>query len=333
MWLYVVNSAALDNVCRPALARSLPLPPGSERHVPSPAACAEHSTMVDTASLLLLTGVLSRPTMLLSLRGAWGVTHAATSGQVRHSHIGAAALFVPPSTTLTTLPFAPVANPSRRQPAALQKAQSIQVQGPLGTVLVPLAEYVQLKWDERPKELAASEPRKLVLSVVDETIKAQRSTWGLTRALLSNAIEGVEEGHTLVLRLVGVGYRAVVEADPFPRPDKFDVALTSAPTNFTTSEQHRYYVERVADEAKKQGAEKKRLALRLGYSHPIYLPIPRGITCTTPAPTRIVVKGTDKERVGLFASQIRRWRKPEPYKGKGVFVGDETIKLKTPKKK
>jgi large subunit ribosomal protein L6 len=199
---------------------------------------------------------------------------------------------------------------------------------------VPLPDFVQLKWDEGQNSASADEPKKLSLVVQDSTIKTQRSVWGLTRALLSNAIEGVEEGHALVLRLVGVGYRAAIETDPFPRPDKFDIALSSTPSNFETAEQQMYYAKEVQEAAAKpENKIKQRLSLRLGYSHPIFMPIPRGITCTTPAPTRIIVKGTNKEQVGLFASQIRNWRKPEPYKGKGVFVGDETIKLKTAKKK
>jgi large subunit ribosomal protein L6 len=190
-----------------------------------------------------------------------------------------------------------------------------------------------LNWDDQPEGSTSTEPRKLLLSVQDSTEKRQHSTWGLTRALLSNAIEGVEEGHTMILRLVGVGYRATIETDPFPRPNKFEVALTSTPANFETKDQRDYYEKWTSEQAKDVGPDKKRLALRLGYSHPIYLPIPRGITCSTPATTRIVIKGTDKDQVGLFASQIRRWRKPEPYKGKGVFRDGETIKLKTPKKK
>lgn len=252
--------------------------------------------------------------------------------QIRHSHIGSAAIFVPPTTKLTTLPFAPVTNPSRRQPSSLQKVKSIQVDGPLGTVLVPVADYVEFTWEEEQSS-SSSDPKKLTLAVPDSTVKKQRSIWGLTRALLANAIEGVEEGHVLVLRLVGVGYRAAIEPDPFPRPDKFDVALSTTPSNFETSMQRTFYANLIKEATEKASKDKQRLALRLGYSHPIYMPIPRGITCTTPAPTRIIVKGTDKEQVGLFASQIRRWRKPEPYKGKGVFVGDETIRLKTAKKK
>lgn len=272
--------------------------------------------------------------MQSSLRGAGSAAKIAGRWQqIRQSHVGSAALFVSPSTRLTTLPFAPVSNPSRRQPNTLQKVKSLQVQGPLGTVLVPLADFVQINWEEEQKD-AANEPRKLSLAVQDSTIKTQRSVWGLTRALLANAIEGVEEGHALLLRLVGVGYRAALETDPFPRPDKFDVALSSTPSNFQTAEQQSYYANVIQEAADKpENKIKQRLSLRLGYSHPIYMPIPRGITCTTPAPTRIIVKGTNKEQVGLFASQIRNWRKPEPYKGKGVFVGDETIRLKTAKKK
>lgn len=261
--------------------------------------------------------------------------------QARRSHIGSAVLYVPPTTNLSVLPFAPVSNPSRRQPTSLKKAGSIEVKGPLGTVLVPLQDYVELRWqqeeaaaDSAAKASTASssssssantstaETKRLQLVVRDAKEKAQRSTWGLTRALLANALEGVEEGHSVVIRLVGVGYRAAVEADPFPRPDKFDEALGSAVTagssstnNFESSEQRQYYLRRLEEFQKTQMAkEPKRLSLKLGYSHPIYMPVPRGLTCLTPAPTRIIIKGVDKEAVGLFASKIRNWRKPEPYK-------------------
>jgi large subunit ribosomal protein L6 len=63
--------------------------------------------------------------------------------------------------------------------------------------------------------------------------------------------------------------------------------------------------------------------LKLGYAHPILIPIPEGITVTTPQPTRIVLQGVDKQKLGLFAAMIRRWRKPEPYRGK--VSGRETV--------
>lgn len=71
--------------------------------------------------------------------------------------------------------------------------------------------------------------------------------------------------------------------------------------------------------------------MKVGYSHPIELGVPRGVTASTPQPTRILLEGVQKEVVMQFAAEIRQWRKPEPYKGKGIFVNDETIKLKAKK--
>src|SRR5207302_9420971 len=62
----------------------------------------------------------------------------------------------------------------------------------------------------------------------------------------------------------------------------------------------------------------KNLQLALGYSHDVTFPIPEGITIVTPRPTEIVITGTDFQRVGQVAAEIRNWRRPEPYKGKGV---------------
>ena len=77
----------------------------------------------------------------------------------------------------------------------------------------------------------------------------------------------------------------------------------------------------------------KNLLLSLGYSHPIYFMPPEGIALETPSQTQIVISGIDKELVGLVAAKIRSFRKPEPYKGKGVRYADETIVLKEAKKK
>lgn len=75
------------------------------------------------------------------------------------------------------------------------------------------------------------------------------------------------------------------------------------------------------------------LQLNLGYSHDVVYAIPQGIDITVPKPTEIVVTGTDKQRVGQVAAEIRAWRPPEPYKGKGVKYADETIFRKEGKKK
>jgi large subunit ribosomal protein L6 len=73
------------------------------------------------------------------------------------------------------------------------------------------------------------------------------------------------------------------------------------------------------------------LELALGYSHPVMVDAPEGVTFEVPVPTRIVVKGIDKERVGQVAADIRKLRKPEPYKGKGVRYAGERVLRKAGK--
>lgn len=75
------------------------------------------------------------------------------------------------------------------------------------------------------------------------------------------------------------------------------------------------------------------LNLSLGFSHPIDYPVPAGITIETPSQTEIVVSGADKQQVGQVASEIRGFRPPEPYKGKGVRYADENVLRKEAKKK
>jgi large subunit ribosomal protein L6 len=77
----------------------------------------------------------------------------------------------------------------------------------------------------------------------------------------------------------------------------------------------------------------KNLQLNLGYSHDVLFPIPTGIKIECPKPTEIVVSGADKQKVGQVAAEIRQFRKPEPYKGKGVKYSDEFIFRKEGKKK
>lgn len=110
---------------------------------------------------------------------------------------------------------------------------------------------------------------------------------------------GVSEGHSTILRLVGVGYRASIE----------DKAETKEP----------------------EYPDQKFVSLKVGYSHPIELGVPTGIKASTPQPTRILLEGLEKQALNQFAAQIREWRKPEPYKGKGIFVNNETIRIKSKK--
>lgn len=80
-------------------------------------------------------------------------------------------------------------------------------------------------------------------------------------------------------------------------------------------------------------AEKKgnNLVVSVGYSHPVNYPQPEGITLTTPAPTTIVIEGIDKQKVGQVAAELREFRPPEPYKGKGIRYQGEQVRRKAGK--
>ncbi|KAG6816803.1 hypothetical protein H0H87_002772 [Tephrocybe sp. NHM501043] len=144
------------------------------------------------------------------------------------------------------------------------------------------------------------ETSMVAITVEDAEVKAQRQMWGTTRTLIFNAITGMTEGFTVPLYLVGVGYRVALEEDPRGPGD---------------------------------GGNGKRLNMKLGYSHSVFLPIPVHIKAEVPSATKIIISCTDKHQLGLFAAKVRSYRKPEPYKGKGIFVGNEQIRIKSVKKK
>jgi large subunit ribosomal protein L6 len=80
-------------------------------------------------------------------------------------------------------------------------------------------------------------------------------------------------------------------------------------------------------------AQGSKLNLTLGFSHPVEYTVPEGISIETPSQTEILIKGIDKQKVGQAAAEIRAYRPPEPYKGKGVKYADEHIVRKEAKKK
>ena len=80
-------------------------------------------------------------------------------------------------------------------------------------------------------------------------------------------------------------------------------------------------------------AQGKKLNLTLGFSHPVEYEVPEGISVETPSQTEIIIKGADKQKVGQVSAEIRAFRPPEPYKGKGVRYADERVMLKEAKKK
>ncbi|PFH62392.1 hypothetical protein XA68_13831 [Ophiocordyceps unilateralis] len=159
----------------------------------------------------------------------------------------------------------------------------------VGTLKLDIPHYVTMSENKEEKTVQ--------LTIEDINAKQQKEMWGTSWAYLNNHIRGVSEGHTAILRLVGVGYRAVVS----PR------------------------------RAKEEYPGQRFLCLKLGFTHPVEEGIPEGVHVSTPSPTRILVEGPDREALMSFAGRVRKWRPPEPYKGKGIFINDQTIKLKAKK--
>jgi len=141
-------------------------------------------------------------------------------------------------------------------------------------------------------QLSFPQPGVLSLTVDDGAVKHQRAMWGTTRSLINNAITGMTNGFSKPLYLVGVGYRAALEDDP-----RGTVA----------------------------GGNGKRLNLKLGHSHNIFVPIPAHIIAEVPSATKILLSSTDNVALGHFAAKIRRLRPPEPYKGKVGSVSRRSI--------
>ncbi|KAI0998189.1 hypothetical protein K3495_g10004 [Podosphaera aphanis] len=208
----------------------------------------------------------------------------------RLSQIGRTPLTVPPEVSFV---YSPPPETRRGSSSMFAPKPTVQIEGPLGKLSMSIPPFVNVQYNEKT--------RKVNISVKNKELKTQRAMWGTIRAYLNNLILGVSEGHTAILRLVGVGYRATIES----------TATTVEP----------------------EYEGQKFVSLRVGYSHPIELPLPKGVTASTPQPTRILLEGPDKEVVSQLAANIRKWRKPEPYKGKGIFVNGETIKLKAKKGK
>ena len=151
----------------------------------------------------------------------------------------------------------------------------VSVKGPKGTLTLAKPSGVEFKLEDGVLQLSAADAANLPMA-------------GTARAILANMIQGVAEGFTRKLELVGVGYRAAMQG--------------------------------------------KDLALSLGFSHPTVYVAPEGITLSTPTQTEILVSGADKQQVGEVAAKIRAYRKPEPYKGKGIRYAGEKIIMKEAKK-
>ncbi|KAI5475719.1 60S ribosomal protein [Pseudohyphozyma bogoriensis] len=231
------------------------------------------------------------------------------------SHVGSLPIAYPPSVSLVHLP--PPSSPA----SAVQASSRLQISGPKGSLFVDLKPFVHLA---SPAAAGPSAAPSVAVSVADSTIKHQRSIWGLTRSLIANAVVGVSEGYSLSLRLVGVGYRATVEdlppASSSQSPSSSSSASSPSPASTIPS-------------SAGAGAPSQRLNLKLGFAHSVLITLPPDVHAATPSTTSIVLSGIDKQRLGQVAASIRKWRVPEPYNGKGIFVGDEVVRRKEGKKK
>ena len=158
-------------------------------------------------------------------------------------------------------------------------ADAITLKGAKGSLTLAIKNGIKVVQQDKHLEVQA----------VDAAAEGMNAIAGSTRAHLANMVTGVTQGYQKKLELVGVGYRAAVQA--------------------------------------------KNLTLTLGYSHLINYAIPDGVTIETPSQTEIIIKGIDIQRVGQTAAEIRGFRPPEPYKGKGVRYSGEYIFRKEGKKK
>ncbi len=179
----------------------------------------------------------------------------------------------------------------------------------IGRTPIPVPPKVQVNWNENnfvtvkgPKgELSYQVPRELTLKLEDGVLtvsrpsdsKPHKAMHGLYRTLINNMVVGVTNGYKKELEIHGVGYRAAKVGE--------------------------------------------NLVIQVGYSHPVEVQPPAGITLNVEGidaatkATKVSVSGIDKQLVGEVAAQIRRIRKPEPYKGKGIRYAGEAVRRKAGK--
>ena len=151
--------------------------------------------------------------------------------------------------------------------------QNVSVKGPKGSLSVAVPSPIQVTQTDGVITLARPNEER-----------ATRSLHGLSRTLVANLVQGVTEGYSLTINIVGVGYRV---------------------------------------------AEKgKDLEFQLGYSHVINFPAPEGITYKVESPTKLHISGIDKQLVGETAAKIKKLRKADPYKGKGLRLTGEVVRRK-----
>jgi large subunit ribosomal protein L6 len=175
----------------------------------------------------------------------------------------------------------------------MSRIGKLPIELPAGVSVNVVGQAVTVKGPKGELSLNVSEPIRVV--VEDNTVLVTRpndestskALHGLTRTLIANNVQGVSQGFSKALEIVGTGYRAAAKGSS--------------------------------------------IELALGFSHPVVVNPPAGITLTVEGNTKIVVSGIDKQAVGEVAANIRKIRKPEPYKGKGVRYEGERVRRKAGK--
>jgi len=154
--------------------------------------------------------------------------------------------------------------------------QDVKVKGPKGELQLTISEPIKVSLEDN----------SILVSRPDDEAKS-KSLHGLSRTLIANNVQGVSEGFSKSLEIVGTGYRAASKGST--------------------------------------------VELALGLSHPVVVTPPDGITLTVEGNNKIIVSGISKQAVGEVAANIRKLRKPEPYKGKGIRYEGERVRRKAGK--
>jgi large subunit ribosomal protein L6 len=159
--------------------------------------------------------------------------------------------------------------------------QEVKIKGPKGELAFIVPELLKVM----------KNGANIEVSMVEDT-KPARSTWGMSRTMISNMIKGVTEGYSKTLEIHGVGFRAALQG-------------------------------------------KDKIQMQVGLSHDVLHPIPKGLDVKVGGAKQdqILISGIDKQLVGQLAAELRAYRKPEPYQGKGVRYQGEYIFRKEGKKK
>ncbi len=160
------------------------------------------------------------------------------------------------------------------------EGDKLLVKGPKGTLETDIHPLVTVKIEE------LEEGKVIVVEPKDPDDKVSRAMWGTTRAIIANTMQGVTDGFSKSLEVIGVGYKVNMKG--------------------------------------------KDVVFEVGYSHPVEFKIPEGIDVKIEKNT-VIVSGSDRQQVGEVAAQMRKIRKPEPYKGKGIKYADEVIRRKAGK--